>query len=308
MVFINPKTDFAFKKIFGSTDSKDILISFLNALLYQGEPIIEDLEIIDPYSASKVRGLKDTYLNVTAKITGNKTVIIEMQVLNVAAFEKQVLYNAAKVYSTQLKSGEGYSKLNPVIALTITDFEMLVNQEDVISHFVFKEKQKLFDYPTNELEIVVVELPKFHKELDELETLTDKWIYFMKNTSSLETVPETMGMVPEIQKAFTIANEANLSRQELEDLEKREMFIEDQRGAIIKGIQEGKIQGRIQGRIQGQQELIMRLLVRRLGNVEPEIQSRIRQLSSEQLENLGEAILDFTSTSDLISWLQVDQN
>lgn len=308
MVFINPKTDFAFKKIFGSTDSKDILISFLNALLYQGEPIIEDLEIIDPYSASKVRGLKDTYLNVTAKITGNKTVIIEMQVLNVAAFEKRVLYNAAKVYSTQLKSGEGYSKLNPLITLTITDFEMLVNQEDVISHFVFKEKQKLFDYPTNELEIVVVELPKFHKELDELETLTDKWIYFMKNTSSLETVPETMGMVPEIQKAFTIANEANLSRQELEDLEKREMFIEDQRGAIIKGIQEGKIQGRIQGRIQGQQELIMRLLVRRLGNVEPEIQSRIRQLSSEQLENLGEAILDFTSTSDLISWLQVDQN
>ncbi len=90
MVFINPKTDFAFKKIFGSTDSKDILISFLNALLYEGEPIIEDLEIIDPYAASKVRGLKDTYLDVKAKITGNKTVIIEMQVLNLAAFEKRV--------------------------------------------------------------------------------------------------------------------------------------------------------------------------------------------------------------------------
>jgi predicted transposase/invertase (TIGR01784 family) len=303
MVFINPKTDFAFKKIFGSTDSKDILISFLNALLYEGEPIIEDLEIIDPYSASKVRGLKDTYLDVKAKITGNQTVIIEMQVLNVAAFEKRVLYNAAKVYSTQLKTGEGYSKLNPVIALTITDFEMFANYEDVISHFVFKEKQKLFDYPTNELEMVFVELPKFHKELDELETLTDKWIYFMKNTTNLETVPETMGMVPEIQKAFSIANEANLSRQELEDLEKREMFIEDQRGAIIKGIQEG----RLQGKLQGQQDLIVRLLARRFGNVESEIQSRIRQLSSEQLENLGEAILDFASTSDLNNWLQSQQ-
>ena len=307
MVFINPKTDFAFKKIFGSTDSKDILISFLNALLYEGEPTIEDLEIIDPYSASKVRGLKDTYLDVRAKITGNQTVIIEMQVLNVAAFEKRVLYNAAKVYSTQLKTGEGYSKLNPVIALTITDFEMLANYEDVISHFVFKEKQKLFDYPTNELEMVFVELPKFQKELDELETLTDKWIYFMKNTNSLETVPETMGTVPEIQKAFSIANEANLSYQELEDLEKREMFIEDQRGAIIKGIQEGRNQGIVQGKLQGQQELIMRLLVRRLGNVEPEIQSRIRRLSIEQLESLGEAILDFTSTSDLNNWLQSQQ-
>jgi predicted transposase/invertase (TIGR01784 family) len=300
MVFINPKTDFAFKKIFGSTDSKDILISFLNALLYEGQPIIEDLEIIDPYSASRVRGLKDTYLDVKAQITGNKTVIIEMQVLNVAAFDKRVLYNAAKAYSTQLKSGEGYSKLNPVIALTITDFEMFENQEEVISHFVFKEKQKLFDYPNNELEMVFVELPKFHKELVELETWTEKWIYFMKNTSNLETVPETMGTVPEIQKAFGIANQANLNRQELEDLEKREMFIEDQRGAIIKGRQ--------QGRQEGQQELIMRLLVRRFGTVEPEIQTRIRRLSIDQLENLGEAILDFTSTSDLITWLQVHNN
>ena len=300
MVFINPKTDFAFKKIFGSTDSKDILISFLNALLYEGQPIIEDLEIIDPYSASRVRGLKDTYLDVKAQITGNKTVIIEMQVLNVAAFDKRVLYNAAKAYSTQLKSGEGYSKLNPVIALTITDFEMFENQEEVISHFVFKEKRKLSDYPNNELEMVFVELPKFHKELGELETLTEKWISFMKNTSNLETVPETMGTVPEIQKAFGIANQANLNRQELEDLEKREMFIEDQRGAIIKGRQ--------QGRQEGQQELIMRLLVRRFGTVEPEIQTRIRRLSIDQLENLGEAILDFTSTSDLITWLQVHNN
>jgi predicted transposase/invertase (TIGR01784 family) len=223
-----------------------------------------------------------------------------MQVLNVAAFDKRVLYNAAKAYSTQLKSGEGYSKLNPVIALTITDFEMFENQEEVISHFVFKEKRKLSDYPNNELEMVFVELPKFHKELVELETLTDKWIYFMKNTSNLETVPETMGTVPEIQKAFGIANQANLNRQELEDLEKREMFIEDQRGAIIKGRQ--------QGRQEGQQELIMRLLVRRFGTVEPEIQTRIRRLSIDQLENLGEAILDFTSTSDLITWLQVHNN
>ena len=296
MRFISPKTDFAFKKIFGSTDSKDILISFLNALLYAGEPTIKDLEIIDPYSASKVRTLKDTYLDVKAQITGNKTVIIEMQVLNVAAFDKRVLYNAAKAYSTQLKSGEGYSKLQPVIALIITDFEMFENRNKVISHFVFKEKEELFDYPNQELEMVFVELPKFHKDLDELETLTDKWVYFMKNTSNLETVPQTMGIVPEIQKAFAIANEANLNLQELEDLEKREMFIEDQRGAIIKGRQEGKL------------ELIMRLLERRVGEIEPEVQTSIRRLSIVQLENLGEALLDFASASDLQAWLQGENN
>lgn len=60
MRFIDPKIDFAFKKIFASEDSKDILISFLNALLYEREPTIEDFEIIDPYSASKPIGLKDS--------------------------------------------------------------------------------------------------------------------------------------------------------------------------------------------------------------------------------------------------------
>jgi predicted transposase/invertase (TIGR01784 family) len=302
MRFINPKTDFAFKKIFGSTDSQDILISFLNALLYQGQPIIEELEILDPYAAGRVSSLKDSYLDVKAKITGNATVIIEMQVLNVVAFEKRVVYNAAKTYATQLKFGEGYSKLNPVIALTITDFEMFAGREKVISHFGFKEREDLFDYPDNHLEMVFVELPKFRKELAELETLTDKWIYFMKQTSSLETIPETMAVIPEIQKAFLIANLANLNREELEDLEKREMFIEDQKGAILKGIQDGIKEGIKKREI----ALILRQLARCVGEIEPEIEIRLRQLSLEQIESLAEAMFDFTSPQDLSAWLQVD--
>ncbi|HEY9739852.1 MAG TPA: Rpn family recombination-promoting nuclease/putative transposase [Coleofasciculaceae cyanobacterium] len=300
MSFINPKTDFAFKKIFGSTDSKDILISFLNALLYDGQRIIEDLEIIDPYSAPRIPSLKDTFLDVKAKITGNKIVIIEMQVLNVVAFDKRVVYNAAKTYSTQLKSGEGYSRLKPVIALTITDFQMFSNRSKVISHFTFADMQDSFVYPEHPLDLVFVELPNFQKELAELETITDKWIYFLKQTSALETVPERMGEVPEIQKAFRIANVANLSIEELENLERQQMFLEDQQGAILKGIEQGVQQG-IQ---QGQVELILRQLERRLRAISPDIQTRIRQLSFEQLENLGEAVLDFTSTVDLTAWLQ----
>jgi hypothetical protein len=88
----------------------------------------------------------------------------------------------------------------------------------------------------------------------------------------------------------------------LEDLEKREMFLEDQRGAIIKGRQEGIEEGRQEGK--GKLELVVRLLERRVGEIAPDIQSRIRRLSIEQLENLGEAVLDFTSASDLTDWLQ----
>ncbi|WP_367274259.1 PD-(D/E)XK nuclease family transposase [Microcoleus sp. PH2017_37_MFU_D_B] len=64
MNFINPKTDFGFKKIFASPQHKEVLISFLNAMLYNAEPTIQDLEIIDPYAAPAITGLKDTYLDV----------------------------------------------------------------------------------------------------------------------------------------------------------------------------------------------------------------------------------------------------
>lgn len=103
MRFLNPRTDFAFKKIFGSEQNKAILISFLNAILYEEESVIEDLEILDPYQAPATQGLKDSFLDVKARITGNKLVVIEMQVLNLLSFRKRILYNAAKAYSNQLE-------------------------------------------------------------------------------------------------------------------------------------------------------------------------------------------------------------
>jgi predicted transposase/invertase (TIGR01784 family) len=250
-------------------------------------------------------------LDVKARITGNKTVIIEMQVLNVAAFEKRVIYNLAKTYANQLKIREGYPRLQPVIALTITDFEMFKEQPDVISHFVFKEKEKLFDYPHLQVEMFFVELPKFKKELDELITLTDKWIYFLKNTPDLETIPATMETVPELEKAFQIANEANLSLKEFEDMEAQEMAIEEQRGIITRGVEEGLERALERSRIQllqegiqaGQRALILRMLERRVGAVNPDVVSRIGELSVEQLEILVEDLARFSGLSDLMVWL-----
>lgn len=238
MRFINPKTDFAFKKIFGDEQNKEILISFLNAILYQGNSAIESLEILNPYQPPKIRGVKDTYLDIRAKLNNEQTVIIEMQVLNVEGFEKRILYNAAKAYSIQLDTGADYTLLNPVIALTITDFEMFPNLDKVISNFILKEKDFLVDYLIYDIELVFVELPKFGKKLEELETLTDKWIYFLKNAKSLELVPEKMGEVPAIQKAFEVANRADLTREELEDLEHQEIYIQDQRNATIKAVKQ----------------------------------------------------------------------
>jgi predicted transposase/invertase (TIGR01784 family) len=273
MTFINPKTDYAFKKIFGSSDSKDILISFLNALIYDGNPTIKYLEIINPNLPPRIIGLKDTYLDVKAQLADGTIVIIEMQVLNVESFDKRVLYNAAKTYAFQLQKGEGYRMLKPVIALTITDFEMFKNSERLISRFVYKESTTNLTYTDNNIQLLFVELPKFTKELSQLETLADKWIYFIKYANTLTQVPQIMDSIPEIHQAFDIANQVNLSPEELAELESREMFIYDQQGALIKARQEEK------------QTIAQQLLDR----LDDEIISQTTGLSIEEVRNLRSA-------------------
>jgi predicted transposase/invertase (TIGR01784 family) len=235
MRFINPRTDFAFKKIFGSAESRPILISFLNAILYEGEPVILDLEILDPYSVPRLQGMKDTYLDVRAQLRDGQVVLIEMQVLNLPGFEKRVLYNAAKEYSNQLQRGQDFHALNPVIALTITDFVMFAEPElahRVISSFVLLEKDKLIRCPDGDVELVFVELPKFELDLDEIATLTEKWLYFLRAAPDIDVVPEGLSSVPEIGRAFEIAEYSRLSREEEAALEKKLRWVADQRSLL----------------------------------------------------------------------------
>jgi len=287
MRFINPKTDYAFKKIFGSEQSQDILISFLNAVLYEGNSTIRDLEIRDPPFRPRIRGFKDTYLDIKVTIADSQgqteTVIIEMQVLNVEGFQKRILYNAAKTYSNQLAIGDGYTDLQPVIALTIVDFEMFPELDQLISRFVLKERTYLTDYSSiYDIELVFIELPKFQKELPDLETLMDKWLYFLKAARKLESVPPSMEAIPEIQKAFAIANQANLNAQELDELEHQEIFIQDQRNSIKKALSQGLEQGIEQGKLAAQRAIARQLL----GVLDDEAISRTTGLDLEAIAQL----------------------
>jgi predicted transposase/invertase (TIGR01784 family) len=299
MIFINPKIDFAFKKIFGSEDSKDILISFLNSLIYEAQPVIQDLEILNPYVAPKIRGLKDTYLDIKAKIIDretqeDRTVIIEMQVLNVEGFEKRILYNAAKSYSIQLTTGQGYNLLNPVIALTITDFAMFADLPNVTSRFVLKEKDFLIDYPIYDIELIFVELPKFKKDLEELETIIDKWLFFLNNARKLQDVPPTLDNIPEIKKAFYIANQANLTVEELDDQEKSEFFIQDQQGAVTKAVkkaareslEQGRQEGRQEGLAEGLKQKAEEIARKMLGVLDDQAIAEMTGLTLEELQTL----------------------
>ncbi|MFZ4626217.1 MAG: Rpn family recombination-promoting nuclease/putative transposase, partial [Rhodoferax sp.] len=251
MRFLDVKTDFAFKKVFGSQQSKPVLIDFLNAMLdYSGEFAIAELEIVDPYQIPLVKGMKDTFVDVKAVLANGSRVIIEMQVLNVEGFEQRILYNAAKQYSTQLLQGEHYRLLNPVIALTFTDFILFKDApEQVMSRFRLIEKQRLIEYG-DDIELVFVELPKFQRSQDQLDNIQQQWIYFIKNAGKLDFIPQSLN-TPCIRQAFAIINEAGLSAEELEAQHKRRDFIILQRDSLTKARSDGEQAGLAKGIEQG---------------------------------------------------------
>jgi predicted transposase/invertase (TIGR01784 family) len=299
MSYINPKTDFAFKKIFGSEESKEILISFLDSIIYDSENIIEDLEIIDPYQAPEIKGRKYTYLDVKAKLTDGTKVIIEMQMLNAESFEKRILYNAAKAYSMQLTTGQDYPILNPVFAVTITDFIMFEEFPSYRSCFVLKETTHLLDYLSNDFRLIFVELPKFKKSLSELETLLEKWVYFLKSASKLDEVPENLKGVYPLERAFQIAERTNLTELELEEITREELFIQDQRGAITLAHQEGISEGIEIGKV----ELIIALLTQKIGTIPPEVAKQIKELSREKINQFTRDFMTINNLQELQSWL-----
>lgn len=136
MRIINPKTYFAFRRIFGSDQSHDILLSFLNAVLDLQSPYaITEVVILDPQQIPPILGI-DAYVAVRATDGNGRQRIIAMQVLNMpAGFEPRVLYNACQPYADAFAKSEDSTPLAEVVALIITDFFMFPEHSHWVSQF-----------------------------------------------------------------------------------------------------------------------------------------------------------------------------
>jgi len=291
MKFIDPRIDFAFKKIFGSEDTKDILISFLESLMgLKGDKRIREITILDPYLLPKVRELKTSVLDVKCTDLRGIHYIVEMQVRKVRAFLKRIQYNAAKTYSNQITTAEDYPRLNQVIAVTITDFTLF----DEIPHYVSchltteKETNKNF---LSEIIYYFIELSKFDKRPDETAAVLDKWIYFIKTAGSLEDVPEGFQEEP-FFRAFEKARVVNMDREEFELYDKACMAVADARGAIELALEEGMAAGVKKGA----SVLLQKLLEKCFG---PLPEWACNYLAEAEPEKLDEWALKIYEISDL---------
>ena len=215
MRFADPKSDIAFKKVFGNEHKTEILISFLNAVLdLQGERAIAELTILNPYQAPKISLLKETNLDVRATTNGGVTFIVEMQVEKQDYFAKRALYYTAKAYVSQIAKAEQYPKLNQVIFVGIMDFSLFDAPDYLSRHLILNEKTLARDI--KDFELNFIELPKFTLAESDLRTVIEKWVYFFKHAGDLSVIPDPLTSPLELVEAFDILEQHTWTREEVE--------------------------------------------------------------------------------------------
>ena len=246
MKFADPKNDLAFKKIFGSSQHKNILISFLNSVLdFKEEKTIVDVELVNPYQVPKIPELKETILDIHATNQNGEKFIVEMQRKDLGNFTKRSLYYTSKAYVEQLPKGNDYTSLKKVYFIGIVNFEIFSSSDYISRHLIINQETNHQDL--DDFEFTFIELPKFSKNLQELESILDKWIYFIKNAQDLTLIPQEYTNKAEFLDAFEVAKQTSWDKEELKVYEYMALKEFDEvnalRTAEKKGFQKGEEKG-----------------------------------------------------------------
>lgn len=215
MCRLNPKVDFAFKKLFGSEENKDILIAFINSILSE-EQQVKDIILKNPYNIVNYKKDKMSILDIKAVDEKGIWYDIEMQLSEQIFYEKRAFYYWAKVYSDQLEGGYNYDKLRKTISINILDFDY-VDEEDFHNVYkVFNEKSK--KELSSVFEMHFIELNKFKKDYSEIKTALDRWIIFLNRAYELEKdkIPEELASDEAVKKAVEKLDVMYLDKEERE--------------------------------------------------------------------------------------------
>lgn len=120
MMYLDPKADLTFKKIFAK--HPDLLISLLNSLLpLSDEEQIVEIKYLPNELVPELYGRKNTIVDVLCQDVSGRKFCVEMQMEWSNAFMQRVLFNASKLYVTQLQKAEEYETLKPVYSLNLVN-------------------------------------------------------------------------------------------------------------------------------------------------------------------------------------------
>ena len=235
--YINPLTDFGFKKLFGTEPNKMLLIDFLNQILPDRK--IKDLS----YSSGEKQGLTEVDRKAIFDLycIGDKgeRFIVEMQKAKQNFFKDRSVFYASFPIQEQGKRNKWDYKLDPVYSVGILDFIFDDHKDEKELLHVVELKNQRGEVFYDKLKFVYVELPKFKKKESELKTHFDKWMYVFTHLSELQDRPKKL-QDRVFKKLFEAAEIAKFSPKEREAYEESLKYYRDIKNVVDTSKEEGK--------------------------------------------------------------------
>ena len=242
-IFVNPFTDFGFKRLFGEEPNKQLLISLLNTLL----PIkhqIQDLQ----YSKNEYQGAnaldRKAIFDLNCVSTTGERFIVELQKAKQNFFKDRSVYYATFPIQEQAVKGDWDFKLAAVYTVGILDFvfdeDAKSHNTEVVHYIQLKNQRNQVFY--DKLTFIYITLPQFKKSLNELQSIQDKWFYVFRHLSELHEIPPVLQEAVFLQ-LFEAAKVAKFSPSERQAYENSLKYYRDLKNVTDTARDEGREEG-----------------------------------------------------------------
>jgi predicted transposase/invertase (TIGR01784 family) len=253
--YVNPFTDYGFKRLFGEEPNKDLLLDFLNVLLKEEQGEIKDLTYLKSEHLGTSEVDRKAIFDLYCENEKGEKFIVELQKTKQNFFKDRTVYYSTFPIREQAKRADWNYELKAVYTIAILDFIFAEDKKDPDK---FRYDIKLTDTETkevfyNKLTFIYLEMPKFNKSVDELETRFDKWLYVIRNLNRLDKVPDKL-RERVFEKLFETAEIAKFTPDQIRSYEDSLKYYRDLKNSLDTAKEEGIEIGVEKGREEGREE------------------------------------------------------
>ncbi|MDX8414251.1 MAG: Rpn family recombination-promoting nuclease/putative transposase [Mariprofundales bacterium] len=269
MCYINPRIDFAFKKLFGSEENKDLLISLINSIVGEEDQVV-DIELKNPYNLADYQSGKISILDIKAVDASGRWFNVEMQVNQDLDFDKRAIYYWSKLVTEQLSEGVMFRELRKTISINILGFNYVENNDGFHSIYqIMNVETGASDRLHDLFELHYIELKKFTKTYSEIASALDRWATFLTRAHDLkkESLPIQLQSDTAVVKAVHAVDrmfdedERKVYEVRMQAIAQIESSLASERAhALETGFHDGREEGLQEGRQEGSQQAIRQMV------------------------------------------------
>ena len=252
--YLDPKADLTFKRVFG--EHPDLVISLLNALLpfQTKEEEIQSVEYLTPFHAPDNLFFNENVVNVKCTNNNGSHFFVQIQTFWAPSFSLHVKPNSSKAYISKLGKRIGMNYQEPVFSLNLVR-EIVDADVDNYYHFYDIVQDDLTERIIDNFHLVFVELPKFTPHTMGEKRMQVLWLRYLTEIDGyMETVPQELLDIPEINKAMEVVEESAYTPEQLLGYDKFWDIIRTENTLYNSGVRQGMEKGRLEGREEGRLE------------------------------------------------------